>query len=99
MQKHRVVVTGLGVLAPNGCGKETFWQACVEGRSGVRAVTRFDTSSFQTRIAGEIQDFVPEAFGLTSVEHALLDRNTQLAVAAANLAMEDSGLDSRALSE
>ncbi len=99
MQKQRVVITGLGVLAPNGCGKEAFWQACLQGLSGVRAIKRFDASAFQTRIAGEVEDFAPEAAGLTTVEQTLLDRNTQFAIAAANLAMQDGGLDNTPLGE
>src|SRR5690349_13194485 len=59
MHRYRVVITGLGILAPNGCGKEAFWQACLEGRSGVRTITRFDASTLSTRIAGEIPDFTP----------------------------------------
>ena len=54
MRRRRVVITGLGVLAPNGCGKDTFWQACLQGRSDVRPITRFVTNDLPTRIAGEI---------------------------------------------
>jgi 3-oxoacyl-(acyl-carrier-protein) synthase len=94
----RVVITGLGVLAPNGCGKEAFWQACLEGRSGVRLITRIVANDLPTRIAGEI-DFSPAAFGLTPVECGFLDRGTQLAVAAANLALDDAGLGSARLQD
>jgi 3-oxoacyl-(acyl-carrier-protein) synthase len=93
MHQRRVVITGLGVLAPNGCGKEVFWQACLQGRSGVRPITRFAAGDFPTRIAGQIPDFSPAAFGLTPIECRFLDRGTQLAVAAANLALEDAGLN------
>src|SRR5271167_2070012 len=89
---RRVVITGLGVLAPNGIGKEGFWSACIAGRSGVRSVTRFDASSLPTRIAGEVADFEPEAFGITPQEARSIDRNTQFALAAANLALEDASL-------
>ena len=65
---RRVVITGLGVLAPNGIGKEAFWQACLAGRSGIRQISRFDASTLPTRIAGEIPDFNPEALGLTPEE-------------------------------
>src|SRR5437879_5345364 len=99
MHRRRVVITGLGVLAPNGCGKEAFWQACLQGHSGVRTITRFDASGLPTRIAGEIPDFLPAAFDLTPVECMLLDRGTQFAVAAANLALKDAGLCSEQLSE
>ena len=89
---RRVVITGLGVLAPNGIGKEAFWQACLAGRSGIRQISRFDASTLPTRIAGEIPDFNPEARGLTPEECIHLDRSTQLAIAAANLALQDAHL-------
>src|SRR5215469_10771189 len=94
MHQRRVVITGLGVLAPNGCGKETFWQACIQGRSGIRPITRFSTDDFSTRIAGNVPDFAPEAFGLTPDECTRLGRTGQFAVAAANLALEDAGFSS-----
>src|SRR5271157_938940 len=91
-KQRRVVITGLGVVAANGIGKEDFWQACISGRSGVRSITRFDASFLPTQIAGEIPAFDPESLGLTREESDILDRGTQLAVAAANLAFHDSGL-------
>lgn len=91
--QRRVVVTGLGVLAANGIGKENFWQACISGRSGVRRITRFDPGSLVTQIAGEIQDFDPQKLGLTPEESVNLDRGAQLAVAASNLALQDAGLN------
>src|SRR5215469_2367278 len=94
MHQRRVVITGLGVLAPNGSGKEAFWQACLEGRSGVRPITRFAADGLLTRIAGDIPDFSPEAFGLTPTECTLLGRSAHFAVAAANLALEDARLSS-----
>ena len=89
---RRVVITGLGVLACNGIGKEDFWNACVAGRSGIRRITRFDASTLPSQIAGEIADFNPEALGLTAIECQLTDRNTQFALATANLALQDAGL-------
>lgn len=99
MQQRRVVITGMGILAPNGCGKDAFWEACRDGRSGVRPITRFDANDLPTRIAGEIPDFSPGTFGLTPVECGILDRGTQLAVAAANLALDDAGLSSARLED
>lgn len=90
---RRVVITGLGVIAPNGNGQEEFWQACVAGRSGVRQITRFDASFLPTRIAGEVRDFPASEFGLNETEIELLDRGTQFVLAAANLALRDSGLE------
>jgi beta-ketoacyl-acyl-carrier-protein synthase II len=90
--QRRVVITGLGVVAPNGIGKEAFWDACISGRSGVRHVTHFDASLLPTRIAGEISEFDPIAFGITPKEVRYTDRNTQFALTAANLALKDAGL-------
>ena len=95
---RRVAITGLGVVAPNGIGKEAFWHACISGLSGVRPITLFDASVLPSRIAGEIPDFAPEQSGLTPDEYRHVDRATQFALAAANLAMQDAGL-SDALSE
>ncbi|MEO8953646.1 MAG: beta-ketoacyl-[acyl-carrier-protein] synthase family protein [Ktedonobacteraceae bacterium] len=89
--QRRVVITGLGVLACNGIGKEQFWNACIAGQSGIKHITRFDASSLPSQIAGEIVDFNPYALGLTEIECQLTDRNTQLALAAANLALQDAG--------
>ena len=58
----RVVITGIGVLASNGIGKEAFWKALKEGISGIKPVTLFDTSTTRTKAAGEISDFHPEEF-------------------------------------
>ncbi len=91
-KQRRVVITGLGVVAPNGIGKEAFWHACISGRSGVRHITLFDASFLPTRIAGEVVGFDPISLGLSQEEIEMFDRGTQFAVAAANLAYCDSGL-------
>lgn len=91
MLKRRVVITGLGVVAPNAIGKENFWTALAEGKSGIRRITRFDTTSFPTKIAGEV-DFDISQF----IEHKKarrMDRTTHLAMGAAKLAFTDSRLD------
>ncbi|MGH7743018.1 MAG: beta-ketoacyl synthase N-terminal-like domain-containing protein, partial [Candidatus Eiseniibacteriota bacterium] len=59
--RTRVVVTGLGVAASNGSGVTRFWDALVNGRSGLGPITRFDASALRTRIAGEVKDFAPGA--------------------------------------
>jgi beta-ketoacyl-acyl-carrier-protein synthase II len=89
---RRVVISGLGVLAPNGIGKEDFWSASIAGRSGVQRITRFDASTLPSQVAGEIQNFDPEALGLTPEEYTYMDRGTQFAIAAANLAFQDAEL-------
>ncbi len=89
---RRVVISGLGVVAPNGIGKEEFWQSCLTGRSGVRSITRFDASALPARVAGEVADFDPVGLGLTREEMSQTDRATQFAIAAANLALQDAEL-------
>jgi beta-ketoacyl-acyl-carrier-protein synthase II len=91
--QRRVVITGLGVIAPNGIGKEPFWDACISGRSGIRRITRFDPSRLTAQIAGEVPNFDPETQGITGREIQTIDRGTQFAVAAANQALQDAGLD------
>jgi beta-ketoacyl-acyl-carrier-protein synthase II len=91
-QLRRVVITGLGVIAPNGIGKEEFWQACITGRSGIGPITSFDASFLSTRIAGEVTNFDPIAYGLSSEEASTLDRGASFALAAAHLALADGNL-------
>ena len=59
MEERRVVITGMGVVAPNGIGIDNFWDSLVHGRSGVRKITRFDASSYHCQLAAEIPDFDP----------------------------------------
>ena len=54
--KRRVVITGLGIIAPNGIGKDEFWNSLKEGRSGIKKISRFDTSGYPCQVAGEITD-------------------------------------------
>ncbi|MFL5330434.1 MAG: beta-ketoacyl-[acyl-carrier-protein] synthase family protein [Gemmataceae bacterium] len=92
---RRVVVTGLGVVAPNGVGKEAFWEACLNGRSGVRAIRSFDARSYPVNIAGEVSNF--DVLPYVQDEHRksikVMNRPTQFAVGAAVLAARDSGVD------
>jgi beta-ketoacyl-acyl-carrier-protein synthase II len=85
-----VVITGIGIVAPNGIGKEAFWRSCTSGISGIRRITRFDASSLPVRIAGEVVGFDPMQLGLTEDETRGLDRNTQFALAASHLALQDA---------
>lgn len=88
--KHRVVITGLGVIAPNGVGKRAFWDALKQGRSGVRRITRFDPSPFPTQFAGEV-DFDPKVF-IAHKQLRRMDRTSHLAVSSAKMAVEDAEL-------
>jgi 3-oxoacyl-[acyl-carrier-protein] synthase II len=92
VKERRVVVTGLGLVSPVGVGAETGWRAVIAGRSGIGPVTRFDASALPTRIAGEVRDFRPEDW-LAPREVRRTDRFIHFAVAAADMALRDSGLD------
>ena len=89
--RHRVAITGIGVVTPIGTGRVEFWDGVRANRRGVGPVTRFDASALRTRIAGEIPGFDPSAF-FVSKRAGRLDRFAQLSIAAAQLALEDSGL-------
>jgi len=90
--KRRVVVTGLGLVLPNGIGVEAAWRNTCEGKSGIGLITRFDTSSFQTKIAGEIKGFNPEEY-VDRKEIRRMDLFIQYAVAASKIAVDDAGLE------
>jgi len=90
--KRRVVVTGIGVLSPNGIGKEAFWEGIVLGKSGVRRITEFDVSQFHSQIAAQIKDFDPSAFGLKKEEVERMDRYVQFTIAGVEMAIEDAKL-------
>jgi 3-oxoacyl-[acyl-carrier-protein] synthase II len=92
---RRVVVTGLGLVAPNGVGKEAFWKACVEGRSGVRPIQTFDASAHPVKIAAEVPDF--DILAYVPHEHRkslkIMGRAMRFGVAASAMAVSDSGLE------
>jgi len=87
----------MGVLAPNGIGLEAFWSSLLAGRSGIAAITRFDASNFKSRIAGEVKGFDPLDYIEPELRPARMARHTQLAYAAAMMALKDAGLDIRKL--
>ncbi|MBI4598390.1 MAG: beta-ketoacyl-[acyl-carrier-protein] synthase family protein [Candidatus Omnitrophica bacterium] len=90
-QHPRIVITGLGIVAPNGLGKDEFWRNCASGVSGIKPITLFDASSYRCRYAGEISDFHPEPYlGPKGLRN--LDRTTLLSLLAAKLAIEDAQL-------
>jgi 3-oxoacyl-[acyl-carrier-protein] synthase II len=91
MNKRRVVVTGVGMVTPLGVGVEESWQGLLAGKSGIRKITRFDASQFATQIAGEVDGFNPEDY-IEIKEIKKMDRFIHLAVAAAQFAIDDSGL-------
>jgi len=89
---RRVVVTGVGALSPLGIGVKASWEACKEGRSGIRRITKFDPTPYKTQIAGEVDRFDPSAY-LDPKEIRRYDPFCQYALAASIMAMEDSGLE------
>lgn len=92
MSRRRIVITGLGVMAPGGIGTKNFWQLISEGKTATRPISSFDASNFRSRIAAEI-DFEPSEHGLSRREIRRMDRAAQLAVVATREAMEDSGIE------
>src|SRR5262249_57119075 len=93
--RRRVVITGLGVVAPNGIGKETFWQNLIAGKSAVDYIQAFDASDYPSKVAAEVRDFVPTDFMLARrTRHRA--RFAQFAVAATKIALKDSGINGSA---
>jgi 3-oxoacyl-[acyl-carrier-protein] synthase II len=93
MNDRRVVITGLGAVTPVGNDLETFWSSLKNGVSGIRKIQAFDTSNYDCRIAGEVRDFEPKAFFKNAKDVRRTDRFTQLAMAAAKMSVQDSGID------
>lgn len=90
--KRRVVVTGMGPITPIGSGREEFWTALREGKSGIGPITHFDAAEYTTQIAGEVNGFDFEQY-IGKKEMKRMDRFTHFAVAAAKMAMEDAKLN------
>ena len=89
---RRVVVTGLGMVTPIGNDVKSSWKAALEGRSGIGPITRFDASAFGCQIAGELKDFDPLQY-MDAKEVRRFDLDIVYAIAAAQQAIDDSGLD------
>ncbi len=90
-QLHRVVVTGIGVVSPVGNTLEETWNKLVNGVCGIAPITLFDTTDYKAKVAGEVKNFEPRDY-MTKQEILRSDRFTQLAVAAAAQAVEESGV-------
>ncbi|WP_017812034.1 beta-ketoacyl-ACP synthase II [Paenibacillus shenyangensis] len=89
---ERVVITGMGIVSPIGNDVDTFWQQLSGGQSGIRAIEAFDTQRYKSTIAGIVQNFDADAlFGRKEARR--MDRFTQFAIAAADQAIQDAGLD------
>jgi 3-oxoacyl-[acyl-carrier-protein] synthase II len=93
MKRDRVVVTGIGVLAPNGTTLDSFWRSIVAGESGIDQITSFDPTEFRSRIAGEIKNFDPLEYMDPEWKPRRMARHTQLAYAATQMALQDAHFD------
>lgn len=91
MINKRVVITGLGVIASNGIGRQAFSDALFKGISGIRPVSLFDTSALKAKTAGEITNFQPQEF-LGPKGLRTLDRSTKLAASGTKLALDDASI-------
>jgi 3-oxoacyl-[acyl-carrier-protein] synthase II len=92
MNRHRVVVSGIGVVTPIGIGREDFWEGLLAGRNGISRITLFDPSEFRSQIAGEVKGFHAEEWIDRKIARRM-DRFTHFALVAADLAIKDAGLD------
>jgi 3-oxoacyl-[acyl-carrier-protein] synthase II len=88
---RRVVVTGLGLITPLGCGVQKTWEGICKGASGIDRITAFDASTYPVQIAGEVKDFNPEDF-IERKEVKKMDIFIQYALGAGTMAVEDAGL-------
>jgi len=93
MNDRRVVITGLGVVTPVGNDLETFWTALKEGKSGIGRISAFDITNYDCQIAGEVRNFDPKPFFKNPKDIRRTDRFVQLAMGAAKMSIQDSGLD------
>jgi beta-ketoacyl-acyl-carrier-protein synthase II len=93
MKKKRVVITGLGIIAPSGIGQEEFWRNISGGVSAIKRVANFDVSQFNSKVAAQVENFEPYKYGLTEEIVQRTDRYVQFALAATKMAIEDSALD------
>ncbi|MFA5537114.1 MAG: beta-ketoacyl-ACP synthase II [Bacillota bacterium] len=89
--KKVVVVTGMGIISPIGIGLETFWDALINGHSGIAQITKFDVGDLTTKIAGEVRNFDPLVY-MEKKEARRMDRFTQFALAATKMAVDDADL-------
>src|ERR1044072_5512855 len=92
IKRNRVVITGIGILAPNGIGLEAFWDSRLTNRSGIGPITLFDASNLKSRIAGEVKGFDPHDYIEPELKPKRMARHTQFAYAATMMALQDAGL-------
>lgn len=90
--ERRVVVTGMGLISPLGLNLKESWSGLMSGQSGIGAITRFDASAYDAKIAGEVRGFNPDDY-IAKKEQKKMDRFIQLALGATKMALQDSGLE------
>ena len=95
---RRAVITGMGVVSPNGLGKGAFCRAVLEGKSGVSRITRFDASRLPVQIAGQVEGF-DELAWVDAHERKHVSRVVPLAIAASHEALQDAGIDPSSMSQ
>src|SRR5579871_3622350 len=88
---QRVVITGIGLVTPNGIGTEATWRSVLAAESGIAPITLFDATDFSTRFAGEVKGFEPEKW-IPKKKVKEMGRFAQLAVAASHLCLEDAAI-------
>src|SRR5438309_10390098 len=93
VKRNRVVITGMGVLAPNGIGLAAFWDSLLNGPSGIGPITLFDASNLKSQIAGEVKNFNPSEYLEPELTPQRLAGHTQFAYAATMIALKDAGLE------
>ncbi|XXX82148.1 beta-ketoacyl-ACP synthase II [Sorangium sp. So ce134] len=89
---ERVVITGIGLVTPNGIGTQATWQSLLAGQSGIGPITLFDASAYPTRFAGEVKGFVPEEY-IPKKKVKEMGRFAQLSIAASQMCMKDAGIE------
>ncbi|RIK02339.1 MAG: hypothetical protein DCC43_03400 [Candidatus Brocadia sp.] len=89
--KKRVVITGLGVVSPLGCGKEAFWNSLIEGKSGITPISSLDVSPYKCKLGGEVRDLKPEVY-LGSKGLKYLNKGTRFLGSASKMALDDANL-------
>lgn len=93
MNNRRVLITGLGVVSPAGCDLNSFWNVVKNGESKITEISKFDTSEFEHKVAGEVKDFKVNSYGFPFMLTRQLDIFTHYALVASKLTIEDAGLD------
>ena len=94
MKEPRVVITGLGVIAPNGIGQEAFWRNSLAARCFIKPITHFDTSQYACKLGGRVEGFNARDFVQAKIVKQT-DRSTHMALACCKMAMDDAGIDLR----